>query len=459
MKKILLLLSFVLFFSIASANTGCNLKLSIVGSDITKINVPVKYEIKNSPNQAQITWNVLKSWNIVLVKNWGNFIYSFKTPWSVTLQALVAYSWCNYKLSKSIKIYKKIILLYQINNTFLSTINSAKKFVLIKNINNFSNNSLLKISDWILLPVSKFIDLFNNVPSDILNWKNLVIFSSNFIDFYKKVLLSYTKKFSNTKIYLFKKDKLLDVISNIYENKPLDKNALLNLSLKTSKFLPLSYAVNKLIQSNLLVKVIWIVLISIVWLLLISIFRQIIGLSVFWVYTPLIFAVIIILFGFKITFILFILSLIANIITSLLTNKIYVLYSSKIALNYTIYAIITILFFSLAVDYFPLDLWKINLSIVLLFLLLPLLTKNFIKEDTKIFSKTFFFFLVEFLFVTTILLLLFKWTMLQYILVAYPDLLWIILGLNILVGRFTWLQLLEYIRFAPLIKKSLYEEE
>jgi len=88
-----------------------------------------------------------------------------------------------------------------------------------------------------------------------------------------------------------------------------------------------------------------------------------------------------------------------------------------------------------------------------------LLSKNLIKEDTKVFSKSFLLFITEFFFITFTLLLLFHSTLLKYILVAYPDLLWLCVLVVILIGRFTWLQLLEYIRFAPLIKKNLYEEE
>jgi hypothetical protein len=95
----------------------------------------------------------------------------------------------------------------------------------------------------------------------------------------------------------------------------------------------------------------------------------------------------------------------------------------------------------------------------LLFMILPSLTKNLIKEDTQIFSKGFAIFIWEFVLITGFLLWLFHIDILKYTLIAYPDLLWLMMLFAILIGRFTWLQLLEYIRFAPLIKKSLYEEE
>ena len=44
-------------------------------------------------------------------------------------------------------------------------------------------------------------------------------------------------------------------------------------------------------------------------------------------------------------------------------------------------------------------------------------------------------------------------------LLSYPELLLVLLLVNILVGRFLWLQLLELVRFMPLIRKYFEQEE
>jgi hypothetical protein len=48
---------------------------------------------------------------------------------------------------------------------------------------------------------------------------------------------------------------------------------------------------------------------------------------------------------------------------------------------------------------------------------------------------------------------------LKHLLLAFPELLILIFLLNIAVGRFTGLQLLEYFRFMPLLKNSSGSEE
>jgi hypothetical protein len=121
--------------------------------------------------------------------------------------------------------------------------------------------------------------------------------------------------------------------------------------------------------------------------LIIAIFRQIIGFSVFGVYTPLLFALLLVVFGYKITLLLFVASILANIVTYFITKKIYILYSSKISLNYIVYTVLTIIGAGILASYNLLDLTVLNLSVVLLFFILPVLTKNIVKEDTNIFSK------------------------------------------------------------------------
>jgi len=48
---------------------------------------------------------------------------------------------------------------------------------------------------------------------------------------------------------------------------------------------------------------------------------------------------------------------------------------------------------------------------------------------------------------------------LQYRLISYPEIILVMILANILVGRFTGLQLLEYKRFLVFIKRHATEEE
>jgi hypothetical protein len=61
--------------------------------------------------------------------------------------------------------------------------------------------------------------------------------------------------------------------------------------------------------------------------------------------------------------------------------------------------------------------------------------------------------------ITLIIYQLIEYKTLQYFLISYPDVIILVVFLNILVGRYMWLQLFEYFRFSPLLRKLNEEEE
>lgn len=79
-------------------------------------------------------------------------------------------------------------------------------------------------------------------------------------------------------------------------------------------------------------------------------------------------------------------------------------------------------------------------------------------EDINIWSRAGFVSFIQFIIISLVTYLILSSTNLQQFLISYPDSLFFILILNFMIGRYTGLQLFEYIRFTPLIKK-LQEEE
>ena len=79
-------------------------------------------------------------------------------------------------------------------------------------------------------------------------------------------------------------------------------------------------------------------------------------------------------------------------------------------------------------------------------------------EDINIWSRSGLVLFVQFILISLVTYLILSSTGLQQFLISYPDTLFLILIFNFIIGRYTGLQLLEYIRFTPLLKK-LQEEE
>ncbi len=470
MKKILVFLfvilslwfSFWFSWSINTWNCEEYQKSFIIDwHNITKVWVLESYKVKWI---SSINWNIIKQNKIVISKDDKEFEHSFITPWNILLEWHFQYSWCNIVLKKNISIYKTIIL--SLNNKdvgFIWTLNLRKKNIYIKNIplRKLKQYSyILSESNYILVNQQFIIPFLSKFMSDT-NYKNkeIVLFIWSFKWFYSKLLIPYTRTLSKN-IYIYDKNNLLNVVSSIYQWKKLDnKNSLYNRNIWNTFYFPLSYFVGKLISAWINIKIIWIILLSILWIIVVSFLRQIIWFSIFWLYTPLLLSILILVYGYHLVIVLFVISTFATLINHFLTKRIYILYSSKIALNYIIYTVLSIIFLWLLIILWHINNIHIDMNWIILFFVIPLLTKNLIKEDTNIFSKSFMYLLIEFIVILSILLFIYNITFLKYILVAYPDLLWLFIPMIIFIWRFTWLQLLEYIRFYPLIKKNIYEEE
>jgi hypothetical protein len=83
-----------------------------------------------------------------------------------------------------------------------------------------------------------------------------------------------------------------------------------------------------------------------------------------------------------------------------------------------------------------------------------LVSDKVFNESFKLFSIGRWVAFIEFLIVSFAVYGLFYRTEMKHLLLAFPELLILIFVLNIAVGRFTGLQLLEYFRFMPLLKNT-----
>lgn len=476
MKIIFLIISFLSLFWLSYGNEinsnnltwwnikcqNLNKKYTINWPEIIKNNINTIYNVKWIKN---INWEIIKNKKIILTEKWTNFKHNFIIPWNIILQANFNTWNCNVVINKNIHIYKTIIIsILEKENDIVSSLNLDKKNIYLKTIKNDKiekNKDYVKLADYLIIDQNFVINFFSKNKYKDINFKNknIILLIWSFKWFFSKLIIPYVKNIYNDNIYIYDSDSYLNIINNIYQWNKLDKKKLLSTSNIWNSFLfPLSYFVNKLISVWLDIKILWIVLSILFWTIIIAFFRQIIWFSVFGVYTPLLFTISIIIFWYKIVLLFFIISIVALLSTHFITQKIYILYSSKISLNYILYTILSIITFWILIKYNLLNLININSSIILLYFIMPWLAKNIIKWE-NFFSKSSLFMLSEFIIIVWILLLILKITFLKYILIAYPDILWILIIIIILIGRFTWLQLLEYIRFYPLFKKGNFEEE
>lgn len=121
------------------------------------------------------------------------------------------------------------------------------------------------------------------------------------------------------------------------------------------------------------------------------------------------------------------------------------------------------LLFALGIDnFFELSLVNYamfdNLLVLFPLLVAAVLAEKIFQEDVGVLTKNGLFDAFQYAFVTFVAYFLIGEQTLRYFLISYPDAILIVVALNVLIGRYTGLQLFEYFRFLPLLRK-LDEEE
>lgn len=334
------------------------------------------------------------------------------------------------------------------------------------------NITHIQKSKMLIINTAKFdvlLQLLGKVQSSHnLNLKNKTIYlvtnSNKF--FLKRMLAKYIRPIEITKIYTLPQDKLLNLISTLSLDKINNHEEYLtpfSLSFQeTPKYLALSYLVDSLIYRGFPVELITMFLVLSLGALLINILRQIVWFSIFGIYSPLLFAISMSILGISFSLTLLGVWLLTKLCMTLFTKKVYLLHNAKSAFLIILYFFILLLVFGLNTT-----LWLnlidmqifVNGFIIFPIIFIILVSDKIFNEWFQLFSAGRRVAFIEFLIVSFAVYGLFYRTGLKHILLAFPELLILIFVLNIAVGRFTWLQVLEYFRFMPLIKKHLEWEE
>lgn len=498
-KKILSVFIFwIIFIGTSYWKTNCdNTIFQINWFDEIKQNQISKYGIEN------LSWDVSNilntSINYKLTKNgrilnsfiWEEYVHNFTELGTYVLN--VSFSdknSCNYNLKKTIKSYKNSLIYIwtptnEIDTWLLNSFN-WNSILLAKII--LSDQRLFS-EDEIIYKMTEMIDFIKSADQIILNSYNFDVIlqvisklnTNNTIDFsekkiyisskvdknfIKRTLSKYIKNLWIQKVYILDDNYiplLLSKISNkdSIENQSYIKEIPLSID-GTPAYYPISYFVDYLIFKWLPINLIALLLILSVWALLISIFRQIIWFSVFGIFSPLLFTVSIYVLDVKPALFLFLIAFISTLITRIFTKRIYLLYSAKVSLLVILYFLMTIIILwldkAIGTNFIDLSIFN-NTYIIFPIIFLIFVNDKIFSESFKLLSVWWWFSFIEFLIVSFGIYGLMSWNALKHVLLSYPELILVVFLLNIAVGRFTWLQLLEYFRFMPLIRKHLEWEE
>lgn len=497
MKKLILVFLFflALWFSFAQEEKLCDANFYVIdGYENVKKDQFVEYSIKtldgNKPLLLKsVAYRFLDAGKILDVSNTDSYATYFKSLWNKKLQVeFTDGNWCKYKLSKDIIVYKNLIVyiwdsMDEFQLWFEDNFQKHSIFfdkIILDSISSISNDDLtnkilenvgyLKSADNIVISTQVFdriFDVFQKlVKSDLMDFskKNMYLIWENKV-FMKRTLTKYLRPLKDPNIFVVEKNYLLNFLSDLsFDKTKFDSDFISNISLDSwiqSKFLFFSNIVDYLIYQWMSINIISFLLLLSLSILIISFLRQFIGLSVFWLFYPLVFSLSLFFVWIKLSLILLLITFFSTIITKFIMKKIYLLYNAKIALLMILY--ICFLFGFMFIDSF---LWLNFIdfqSFDNMFILFPLIFIAIIWD--KIFNDWFrllsfwsLFSLIEFLLVSFLSYFLLSWSGARHMMMAYPEIIILIFILNIILWRFTGLQFLEYFRFIPLIKKQFEEE-
>lgn len=484
MKKILFLAILSLFTGITFAQ-GCPSDAAIYGPTQIKKGTVNEYTIVPKMDASEkTTFKLFKNEKNIEWRNTSIYKPNMSSAGDYVIKADINTPTCKITLEKNISVYEKVLVYIGDNakefdlgidenlkkqNIFLEKILTTtagddliwrlwEKSITLKNAESIIINT--ENFDQILQILSQI-----NTEDIGLISKHIILVNDSNKVLLRKIIGKYLKILNINEIQIISSDYFLKFFWDVSLKKNMNKEKYIktiNSSItETPKYLIISYLTDYLIYQWLPINLIALLLTITLATLLITIFRQIIWFSVFGIYNPLLFALSLPFIGVKTTLILFLIAFIATSLTRRFTKKIYLLHSAKMSILITIYLLLIILTTGLSfvfnVQWIDSEIFKNTLVIFPVIFSIIVANKVF-YEEAKIFSKTWLISVIEFAIITMSVYFITNWTTLKNLLLAYPESIIIILILNILIGRFTWLQILEIFRFKPLLKSDDEEE-
>lgn len=420
---------------------------------------------------------------------WDKFFFNFENEWEYLLKASLSVDGCKYNLEKKLDVFYKSVfyIWYDLeefaiwyetnfkNNAILFTKALVSSSVFSEDeiaVKLLEKQSALKNSDIIVINDREtdtvFQILWRLSKSENMDFSDKEIFVINNTNknFMKRILSKYIMLINNDNIYMINNDHLLNLISDLSFGKNIVEESLIEvfpLSFqKTSGWMALSYIVDILISNGFPINLIWLFLTLTVATLIITIFRQIIWFSVFGTFSPLLFGLSISVLWTQASIVFFLIAFIATVLTRLITKKFYLLHSAKISLLTTLYFLTIVIVLGLdKITWLDLVDFQIFNNVFAIFpiIFLILVTDKVFHDWFKMFSKGWLISLVEFIIVSVLVYFTISSIWIRSILLSYPELIIVVWISIMVVWRFTWLQVLEYFRFLPLLKWDWNEEE
>lgn len=462
----------------------CSTVYEIVWPDQVKVGSTHEYQVVplgtgSMDPESSIIYTLRRDKKVVeVVSDRDKYLRYFTIPGDVTLEAKVNSSLsCEGIIKKDIRVYKWAIVYIGIERPGIDTETLENQGILYKNYVVSSNLSQsadastvwesIEQSDIIVVGSNDILSFFSDIvkfqKTRELNFlkKQIYIVSDYSRSFLSKVIAFPLSQIGATKVVLISDDQFYGLLSKVptMGTSTLDIGEELSYE-KTKTVYSLSGLLGYLAYAGFSYQLLAFLLSITFVVLILNFLKQIVGLNVFGIYYPVLFAITISLLGIS-AFVFIAIGFFSILLVNAFSKKIHLLLHAKRSLLISLY--ILLFLFILGMDnIFELSLIRYtvfdNPFIIFPLFITIILADKIFQEDINIFSKSGLSDILQYAVVTGIVYFIIEYTTLQYFLISYPDSIILIVFLNIIVGRYMGLQVVEYFRFLPLLKK-LNEEE
>jgi len=322
---------------------------------------------------------------------------------------------------------------------------------------------------WVWWGKDFILNATGQVNKQILLWGyekplNIAIFSSFNKDVLEKLVSNFLSEKNNIENIIISDDStrfeiletpetLWALTSNLEKNNHSFIEVDTNKQLKSAFFM--SKFINNLSSAGFNVSDIYLIIIIPILLLWLSITKHIIGFSPLWIMIPVGITLMLFQVGLEITVILLTVMFITNMLLAKLISKYTLLYTPKVSFLISINIIVAIALMNILYHYHLLSLNIESIIFLIIFILIAekLITLIIWKEFRE--YKLSIIYTLWFSLISYILLNL---NLIKIFILAYPEMLLLLIPINFFIGQFTWLRITEYFRFREVIT-SIEEEE
>lgn len=216
----------------------------------------------------------------------------------------------------------------------------------------------------------------------------------------------------------------------------------------------MSFGINYIVQKGIPTNSLLLILMLPIIATIVAFFKQVVGVTTMGVYTPSIITLSFIALDIKFGLLIFLMILLFGSFTRLFLRRYRLLYIPRMAIVLSIVSLTILAMLALAA-YFNIP-QLVSISIFPMLIMSTMVEKFVTIQSERGLAQAFIMFGAT-VFVSTVAYYVVEWSVLKTLIFGHPELLFLFLILNVVLGRWTGLRLLEYVRFREIFRYS--EEE